>query len=184
MIYKDFLSNPAPIVSVNGFLITKDMLYQRLEKQHGKQVLQSMLSETLIRQEGNNQHITVGEKEMNGRYKYLVSTYGSAKDLERWLTKQDISRPELYEQLRMQIITEKLLAKKIIQPTEKELIQDYNRLKNTAFEGKSYEEARATIKQSYISMQVGLLLPRLEEELRKKAKITYLDETYSIRNDE
>lgn len=90
--------------------ITRFEFYSTLEKRHGKEVLEQLVSEKLILGEARNRRVSVGPSEIGGEVAKIESQQGGADKLEQALKAQGISMDELKKQLGLQILIKKMFG--------------------------------------------------------------------------
>ena len=104
--------NEVVLATVNGKPITRLKLWKRLEQQGGAQTLDSLITQELILQEGKEQNIVVSQQVIDeeiGNIEKTVSLQGST--LEQALETQGMSKEEFQNQIKIQILLEKLMFK-------------------------------------------------------------------------
>lgn len=100
--------------TVNGSPISRLSVIQELEKQGGKQALESLIDKKLIETELNKQNLTVTKEEIDGEIKKIEEQVASqGGTLDQALSMQGMTREKLIEQITTQKKLEKLLADKI-----------------------------------------------------------------------
>lgn len=100
--------------TVNGSPISRWSVIKELEKQGGKQALESIIDKKLIETEINKQKITVIKEEVDGEIKKIeeqVATQGGT--LDQALAQQGMTKEKLVEQITTQKKLERLLADKV-----------------------------------------------------------------------
>jgi len=157
---------------VNGTPITRLALIKELEKQNGKQMLESLITRELILQEAKKKGVVVKPQEVENEVKKIEkNTSKQGQNLDQLLAFQGMTRNDLKNQMQVQLILEKLLADKI-KVSDKE-IGDFIQ-KNTPEEQvgtqkpPTKDEARDQIRQQKIQKEASTLI----EQLKKKAKIS------------
>lgn len=100
--------------TVNGSPISRLSVIQELEKQGGKQTLESLIDKKLIETELNKQKVSVTKEEVDAeieKIKTQVTAQGGT--LEVALAQQGMTEEKLREQIMIQKKLEKLLADKV-----------------------------------------------------------------------
>lgn len=103
------------VATVNGSPISRLAVIQELEKQGGKQTLESIINKKLIDTELNKKNISVTKEEIDGEIKKIeaqVTSQGGT--LEVALAQQGITEEKLREQITVQKKLEKLLSDKVV----------------------------------------------------------------------
>ena len=160
---------------VNGQPVWRIPLIRNLEKQGGKQVLNSLITNMLIYQEAKKKNITIGNDEIQKQIKSIearVSSQGS-QNLDEVLKTQGMTRKELEEQIKFQKTVEKLINKKV-DVTDQE-VQDYiDKNKESTPEEANMNEVKTSVKQQLLQEKSQNAYQELVENLKKQAKIQYL----------
>lgn len=151
--------------TVNGRPITRLAMVSELEKQDGKQVLQSLVTKELIKQEASKNKITVSKDEINTEISKVEETIKKqGQTLDQALTVQGWTRADLEDQIRTQLLVEKLLADKV-SVTDKE-VDDYIK-ENKSTETK--DAVKSLLKQQKLMTAYQTWI----QDLLSKAKINY-----------
>lgn len=162
------------VATVNGTPISRLSLIQRMEKQSGKQVLDSLIVEILILQEAKKQNVNIGLDEINTEVKKIEdSLTGQGQNLDQLLSLQGVSREELSEQIKLQKTAE-AIVKKDIKISDEE-IENYLETNKESFpegteSGQLREQAKNQLEQQKINQEIQSLV----QDLREKANINYL----------
>lgn len=151
--------------SINGKLVTTPEFYSKLTKSSGQEVFDSLVQETLIKQESVKKGITASDKEINAKIKELEKQLGGKEILNSTLAQNNTTLDELKEQIVIQILVEELLADKI-KVTDKE-VQTYIKENAEAAAGLTKKQVKETLE----SQKIGGEFANWFEELKKKAKI-------------
>lgn len=162
-----------PVAIVNGEPILRASYVDELEKQSGKQVVNSMVTKTLIMQEAKKQNVSVSQDEINAEIKkYDDALKQQGKKLDDALKEQGLTRKDLEEQIEIQKLIEKMLGKDTA-VSDKE-VNDYI-AQNSAMlpEGSDTPEMRASIKEQLQQQKLSEKFQTWLADLQKKAKIDY-----------
>lgn len=161
------------VAFVNNQPIFRISLIKELEKQGGKRVLDSAISKALILQEARKQKIVVNQDEINAEIKKIEDQLTKqGQNLDTILAGQGLKRNELDDQIKMQIIIEKILGKDIV-IIDKD-VDDYL-VTNKSFLPKDLkeEEQKALAKEQLKQQKVNAKVTEWLDSLRKAAKINY-----------
>lgn len=169
-----FLKGQLVVATVNGKPIWRLTLLGELEKQAGQEVLDSLITKTLILQEAKKQKVTVSEDEINQEVKTIEEKIREqGQDLDNLLSLQGMSRVELREQIKIQKMVEKMVGGNIEvsdQEIDDYLAKNKDSLPQEASSEEIREGARQQIKQQKISEEIQTWISSLKE----KATINYL----------
>jgi hypothetical protein len=152
--------------TINGKWVTSWQFYSKLTQANGDEVFDSLVRETLIKQEAAKEGITATEKQIDEKIKELEDRFGGKENFELALKQNNTSEEELKDQLSIQILVEKLLKDKI-KITDGE-VSKYKK-ENKEFVG---EMSTAEIKDTLKSQKLNEAFNPWFEELKKKANIT------------
>lgn len=98
---------------VNGSPISRLSIIRELERQGGKQALESVINKKLIEHELNKQKISANKEEIDGEIKKIETQIaGQGSTLASALATQGMTEEKLREQITIQKRIEKLLADK------------------------------------------------------------------------
>jgi parvulin-like peptidyl-prolyl isomerase len=155
---------------VNGQPITRVELVRELEKQNGKQALNSLITKTLILQEARKQNVSVTQEEVDNEIKKIegnLSTQG--QKLDDVLALQGLTRDSLQEQVRIQKLVEKMVGKDI-KITDKEVAAYMEQNKEVLGEATKAEDVKQQLQQEQLSEKFQTWI----QNLQKNANIMYL----------
>lgn len=151
--------------NVNRQQITRLELARELEKQAGSQALDSLITRKLILDEAKRQKISVSNDELNGEISKIEEQLKAQnQSLDEALTSRGLNRKDLEDQIRFQILLQKMVNKDI-EVTDEE-VENY--IKDTKTTD-SKENVKEDLKQQKVSEKIQAFLT----DLRTKAKIDY-----------
>jgi len=160
---------------VNGKPLSRISVIAELEKQYGKQALDSLVSKMLIYQEAKKQKIEVTEKEVDNLITEIEKAYESQGGIDQVLLLQGMTRNDLKKQIETQLLIEKILAEKALVTTKE--VNEYIETNKEALPGDlSSEEIEKSVegqlRQQKISEEFQIWLT----DVQQKAKINYFVE--------
>lgn len=99
---------------VNGEPISRIEVIQELEKQQGAGVLNRLIDRKLIVQEGEKQNLSVSQEEIDKKKKEIVDQVsgGNEENFAQILTAQGLTQESFIDELRIQLLVEKMLNEK------------------------------------------------------------------------
>ena len=158
--------------TVNGSPISRLAIVQELEKASGKNLLDSLIVEKLVRKEADAKKIIVSNDEISGEIKKIedqIASQGSTLDAA--LASQGMTMEDLKKQIIFQMEIEKLLADKV-NVTDEEVAQY---IKDNAISIPKGQEATITaqIKDELRNQKLGKESNALIANLKSQAKIRY-----------
>lgn len=161
------------VVLVNNRPITRYSLVKELEKRAGKQVLEDLITRDLIFQEAEKQGIQVSQEEMKAKIKELEEqAKGLGGDLDSFLQMQGQTRKELEEQIRVQLVLDKMLGQDV-GISEEEIQQYFEENKDFFSVETEFETIKEDLRENLRREKINEKLQSWLGELRTKAKIRY-----------
>lgn len=107
--------NQIIVASVNGETITRLALIRELEKQAGKQALDTLITQKLVEQQAQKQGIVIVAADIDQQLETIEQNVASqGVTLEEALAFQGITLEELKEQVRVQLVLERLVADRVV----------------------------------------------------------------------
>lgn len=157
--------------TIDGKTISRFSVIERLEKQSGKQTLDSMITERLIENEAQKQGLAVTDEEVAAEIKTIeASVAAQGSTLEEALAGQGLAMEDFKKSIKLQKALEKLLGDKI-QVTEEEITKSLG--DQSGIPAGKEGEIREQITQQLKSQKLNQEASKYIEELRAKAKIKY-----------
>ncbi|PJC28453.1 hypothetical protein CO054_00110 [Candidatus Shapirobacteria bacterium CG_4_9_14_0_2_um_filter_39_11] len=161
------------VATVNGQPIWRLTLIRELEKQSGKEALDTLISKTLVLQEAKKQNAAVSGEEIDQEIKKLEENFSKqGQDLNQLLSTQGISREELMEEVRFQKIVEKIVGKDI-NVTDQEVSNYLKQNENLLPKDSNTEELKSTVKRRLEQQKMNEKIQSWIESLQDSAKIIY-----------
>ena len=101
------------VATVDGVTITRGDLYKDLKKQYGKETLDTRINQALVDAEAKKQNIKITDADIDKAEERIRAQFTSADGFNSMLTQYNLTLAELRDQLKTQLVIEKLLADKI-----------------------------------------------------------------------
>lgn len=159
--------------TVNGSPISRLAVIGELEKQGGKQALESLITERLIEAELQKNNIIVSDADIDTEIKKLEEQVASqGGTLEEALTAQGMSMEILRTQIKTQKGLEQLLADKVM-VTDEELATAMESAKGSAPDGMTDEELKTAIVEQLKQQKFQGEAQKWVAELTTNADIKY-----------
>lgn len=154
---------------VNGQPISRLEVIGQLEKQGGKQVLQSLVTRDLILQEAKKRGMTLTQKDIDDDLKKIEESYKQqGQTLDQVLKLYGVTKQEVIDQRRPFILLDKMVGTDVT-VTDKE-VTDFIEKNNEAYGGTLKADQ---VKQDLIAEKIKQKEQDLIEKLQKDAKIDY-----------
>ncbi len=161
------------VATVNGQPVSRIAVVSELEKQGGKQTLDSMITQVLITQEAKNKNITVSQQEIDEEVKKIEESLSKqGQNLDQALTAQGMSKKTLEQQIKIQKIVDKLLGKDI-NITDKEVNDYIEKNKDLLPQDQNPEELKSQISQQLKQQKLQEKFQGFITDLKSKAQINY-----------
>ena len=159
---------------VNGKRITRLQLAQELEKQGGKQVLDSIVTQKLIDQEAKKNNIVVTQQEIDNQMTAIEDQLKSqGTDLDTALSFQGQTRDDLINSLKMKITIEKLLGDKI-QVSDEEIKSYFDQNKDSFPANSKLEDVKSQIIDTLTQSKLSTEYQNWLQNIKANSKIDYL----------
>jgi hypothetical protein len=166
------LRNLFVVANVNGKNISRFQVIRELEAQGGQQVLDSIVSRVLIEQEAGRRGIIATDAEIQEEMARIDATLlAEGTNLDDALAAQNMTRTDLAEQLKFQVLLEKMLADRI-QVTDEQL-EDYIEANRENLPEEIDPEFREQLRESLVQQNMSMESQLLLSELRDQATINY-----------
>lgn len=168
-----YFKNVFLVASVNGEIIDRLSLIREMDKQTGKRTLQSLVSKALILQEAKKQNASVSQKEIDEEIKKIEQSFeGSGQKLDTVLASQNLTKADLVEQVTMQKLIEKMLAKDI-KVSDKEISESMSQAGGEVTEATEQAKLKDSIQEQLRQQKLSEKFQSWITDLQSKAKITY-----------
>lgn len=182
-----------PVAVVNGEEIPREVYNNNLEQfrasvseeeratfdaQIQQQVLNTLVNNTLLRQEIANQGLTADEAAVQAEFETIRENAGGTTELENQLAAAGLTEEELRRQIAEQIVINSYLENAIniesITVTEEEITAYYDEISATNEELPPFEEVRDQIEQQLLVQKQQEEVAKVLEGLRANADIEIL----------
>jgi foldase protein PrsA len=166
-----FMRNLVVAATINGRPIFRYQVLQRLEEQHGKQMMEALINEALLMQEADKKNITVTQNDINAELKKIEETLSKQGiKLETALTAQNMTKAGLERNVRLQLLAKKIVEKDI-KITQKQ-IDDYTKENKESFPATMKPaEVKEQVKQFLTEQETGKKIQEILAAVKKDAKI-------------
>ncbi|GIQ68142.1 peptidylprolyl isomerase [Xylanibacillus composti] len=132
IIYMKPFGHPQAVAKVNDEPITKDQMYEAVIGQFGPQgvdqVIEQLITEELIRQAAEDKGVAVTEEDLEAELAELREQFPSEEQFQATLEQVGLTEEELKEQMRPQVLLDKMLAPEI-QVTEAQVSELFEQRK-------------------------------------------------------
>jgi len=161
------------VALVNGRPITRIALIKELEKQGGQQVLDGLITKSLILQAAKKEKVVVSQEEINQAVRQLRENFSSqGQNLSDLLALQGITENDLKEQIKIQKLAEKI-AGKDVQVSDQEVNDYLEQNKELIPQDADQEEIKNSVREQLRQQKLNEKIQNWIQSLREKAKIYY-----------
>src|SRR3989344_3005318 len=169
LLYRNFLV----VGTVNGEAINRLVVLQQLERQQGKDVVNSIVTQILISQEAKKKNIVATEDDINKEIKKIEDNLSKqGQKLDQVLALNGMTQATLRDQVKTQVLIEKLIGKDI-KIADKEIADYIEQNKESLAEGVNTEDQkfREDIREQLRQQKLNEKFQTWLAEVRKNAKI-------------
>lgn len=165
-----FFKEKFVVAVVNGKPIFRYHLNQKLVSSFGKETLENLIVEELIKEEVKKNKVTVSEKEVDEEMAKLAKNLGEGTKIEDVLKLQGISLKDFRRQLKMRLEVNKILEKEISISDDEinAFIKDNSQAITATGEAERKAQAREILKDQQLSQKIQ----KWVSDLLAKGKIT------------
>jgi parvulin-like peptidyl-prolyl isomerase len=159
--------------TVNGVPVTRLQLIKELEKQGGQQVMESLITQSLIHQEASKNNINISQDRINQEIdKYDARLKEQGMDLDSALTLQGQTRKDFEKDIKLRLIVNDLIGKDI-KITDNEISNYYNENKDL-FAQQTLDDVKADIQDQLFQQKLGEAYQKWIQDIKATAEINYL----------
>lgn len=158
---------------VNGKPIFRTTIVKELERQGGKQTLDSLITEELVYQEAKKQNVSISNDELGREIKKIeeqVSKQGQS--FNSLLLSQGMTRESLKNRIKLQKLVEKMVGKEI-KVTDKEVDEYVEKNKDSIPVDSDTRKVKEGIKQQLREQKLQEKVQSWLSGLQKNAKVFY-----------
>jgi len=158
---------------VNGRPVYRFSLTRELEKQGGKQVLDSLIEKALISSEARKNNVKVEQSEIDAEIKKIEEIVaGQGLSLDEALKFRNQTRKDLIDQIKIQKMVEKLLSSKIT-ITDAEAKDYFDKNKSLFGQNPVFDKVKDQVNNQLFQQKLSEQYNTWITELKTKAKILY-----------
>lgn len=158
--------------TVNGQPISRLSVIQELERQGGKQTIDSLVTKSVINQEAKKRNITISQSEIDGELKKIDQNLQSqGQKLDQVLELQGMTKEQLVEQIRLQKLIEKMIG--TIAISDEEITEYLTNNAESLPQDQDEATLRANVKERLQQQKLNEQAQTFLEKLRNEAKINY-----------
>lgn len=158
---------------INGEPISRMAIIKELEKQSGKAALDRAITRSLVFQEAAKKKVSASKEDIDKEIARIDKQFKSqGQNLDQLLTAQGISRKELNEDIKVQIIVQKILGDKV-KVSDKEFLDFLDKNKDLIANEKDQAAAKINLKLQLEQQKLAQKYQEWIANLKKNAKINF-----------
>ncbi len=166
------LRNLIVAATVNNHPISRLSVIGELEKQGGKQALDSLITKSLIVQEAEKRNVEVSQKDIDGEMKKIQANLAAqGQNLDQVLQLQGMTKTQLTDQIKLQKMIEKMV--KPAQISDKEVTDYITANKESLPQDQDEAALKKNVKDRLQQQRLNDEAQKFLDSLRKNAKINY-----------
>lgn len=158
------------VAMVNNNPITTWQLNQVMQQSYGKQTLDQIITETLLKNEAQKRNITVTQDEINQELQNVEASLGGFVTLDEALEQQGMTKKDLEDQVKLRIMVKKLVDDNVV-VSDGEVEEYMEANKEYIQEGADPEQTRNDIRNYLKEQKVNEEIQSLIQELKNNANI-------------
>ncbi len=168
-----YFKNLFVVAVVNGQPILRWTVVNQLETSGGQKALESLITETLILQEGKKQNIVISPTEVEEEFKKLQESVTSqGQDFDEALQARELTREALKTNIRLNKTLTKLVEKDV-KVNDEDIAKYLETNKDSLPKDKSEEELKKMAVEDLSQEKQSTLAQDLVTRLREQSKIDY-----------
>ncbi len=158
---------------VNGEPITRLSLTSQMEKKDGKQMLSTLVTQTLISQEAKKRKIDVSQQEIDADIKKIeTGLTGQGQTLDQAMLAQGITREDLSKDIRIQKLVEKMFAKDV-KVADSEVTDYIDKNQSSIPTNLTPDDVKKQVRQQLEQQKLSANFQTWLERAQREAKINY-----------
>lgn len=165
------------VATVNGQPIFRPALVKELENQAGTQVLDSLITKTVILQEAQKNNITISQETIDAQITEIEQNLlAQSQDLDQILQSRNMTRKTLADEIRLQLMVEQLASQEV-SVSEDEINQALEQRQGfmpEPMEASQEAELKAQLQLQLQEQKKSEAIQAWLQKVREEAKINYL----------
>ena len=163
------------VATVNGKPISRHSLIKELEQQGKELAVDSLVSKELIYQEAKKREIRITQKDLDKEVEEVKKSFeANNQTLDGFLEQQNISYNDFLEQIKLQLIMERLLSDDV-KVSEEDINQYLTENQEFFPEDVTDEQMRSSAIEQLRQIQLNSQVQELLNKLRSEASVNYFN---------
>lgn len=156
--------------TINGRPVTSMELYSKLVTQSGKQMLDQIITEKLLKDEATKRKISISQTDIDQEIKKIEESLGTTTTLKDALAQQGMTMVALRDQINLRLAAVKLVEDKV-KVTDEDVDKYIKDNKDAITAGEDVAKQKESIKNFLKDQKVSEEIQKLIQDLKSKAKI-------------
>jgi len=163
------------LVKAGDTSITQYQLYDEMKSVYGKQMIQELVAQSLIKQEAKLQKITVTQEEMDKEIDSIKKQIGSEEAFQDYVKSMGMNEQKLREKLSVLLTRDKLLDKAF--PVTDEQVKKYyeDNKANMGSPAPEFDKVKDQIKSALVDQNRGENYNKWLNSIQDNHKVEWLD---------
>ena len=109
-LFIQYLNNDYSVAVVNGERVSKSQYYKLLDQAYGETISQTLIENTLIRQEAKKEGIELTQEEVDAELQNTIDYVGGQEEYDATLLSNGITNDDVIEQIELSLLTRKIIS--------------------------------------------------------------------------
>ncbi len=109
-LFVQYLNNDYSIAVVNGERVSKSQYYKLLDQAYGETISQTLIENTLIKQEAKKEGIELTQEEVDAELQNTIDYVGGQEAYDATLLSNGITNEDVVEQIELSLLTRKVIS--------------------------------------------------------------------------
>lgn len=168
-----FFKSQLIVAMVNGKPITRFQVIKELENQGASQILDSLVTMEIVKQEINKLDIKVSDEEIDAQLNEIEESLSAqGQSLDDLLAMQSLTREDIKKDLKLNLQIDKVLADKI-QASEEEVLEYFESNKDLLGDAANFAEMKEDIEAQLIQEKRATAQQEWLTAIRDEAQVRY-----------
>lgn len=162
------------IATFNGNTVSRFELWQRMEKNYGKQALDDLITRKVLEKAITESGVKVKESNVKEEYSKIEKQFKISESGESYISGRWVSKKDIMDQIRQDLAIREILNERA-QPTESEIQNEYSYNKDKKYKDIDFSEVREDIKTILFERKLQLEFTKWINDIKKDANIEKYD---------
>jgi len=168
-----YKTNTWPVVAMVGFTpVFRHQVNQALFKQGGKNVVEGIVTERLVKGELAKKGISVSDSQADAKIEEVKKSLGEGVDFDALLAEKGLTVDEVRSQVKIQLGLEQIIASQATVSAEE--VDKYVKDNGAFLNGTTDAEKRASAEKMLADQKVQTGISTWIEELKTRSKVWYI----------